>query len=413
MNNTYQLIWMIVESFLLGACLYLLLRLRPWLGITPLFVFIGSLQFLQVVLAMSVYIEVLPGLLISPGSTVLFTGTILGVLLVYIDDDAEGARKFIYSLLIANVLLSLFTLTASFHMTGSDTRFLINIPREIFLQQPRIMILGTFALFLDTILIIVVYELLSRVSNLFIKVWFAISLVLVFDSVLFVTGSFFESKDYLQILVSTITGKLLMVPSAAFAVALLDSIMKRRTDNDSRRIRDFFNLLTYRQKYELAKIDSMIDPLSGLYNRRSLDKDIVNWINIQSFAILMIDADHFKSINDDLGHSTGDIVIRQLSNSINFVLRSNDIAYRYGGEEFLVFLPNTSSEEAVIVGSRIRDTIKSSFLKQPVSDNRAITVTIGVATAPEDGENANEIIDTADQRLLEGKKRGRNQIVWE
>ncbi len=411
---------MLGESFLLGACLYLLLRLRPWLGITPLVVTIGTLQFMQVVLAIGVYIEVFPGLYISPGSAVLFTGTILGVLLVYIVDDAQGARKLIYSLFLANVLLSFITLSVSVHMTGEDVRLFVDIPREIFLQHPRVMIVGTIALFLDTILVIVVYEFLARIPNLFVRIWIALSFVLIFDSVVFVTGSFIENKDYIHILVSSIIGKLLMVPTAAFAVALLDGIMKKPTENDSFSmiedescsIGDFFNLLTYRQKYELAKKDSMKDSLTGLHNRRALEMDIVEWNDLQSYSVLIIDADKFKSINDEFGHSTGDIVLRQISTVINSVLRGSDVAYRYGGEEFVVFLPNISTKDAVIIGERIRDSIELSFIQHPLPDNRAITVTMGVAAAPQDGKNGKEIIVCADQRLYQGKNQGRDRVVW-
>jgi len=355
---------------------------------------------------------VLPGLLVSPGSAVLFTGTILSVLLVYIVDDAKGARKFIYSLFLANVVLSIITLSVSTHLTGEDVRLFVDIPREIFIQHPRVMIVGTAALFLDTILVIIVYEFLARIPNLFIRIWFALSVVLIFDSVVFVTGSFFDNKDYFHILYSSIAGKLIMVPPAAFAVALLDGIMKRSFENESRSIVDFFNSLTYRQKYEMAIKDSMIDPLTRLYNRRGLDKDLENWNDIDSYAILMIDADKFKSVNDELGHSSGDAVLRIISSVITTLLRGSDVAYRYGGEEFVVFLPYTVNKDAVEVAERIRDAVKLSFKQKLLSDHRIITVSIGVAAAPHDGKTSHEIIDAADQRLYRAKNQGRDQVAY-
>lgn len=402
---------MLAEAFLLGACLYLLIRLRPWLGNTPLVATVGTLQFVQVVLAISVYIEVLPGLLISPGSAVLFTGTILAVLLVYIVDDALGARKLIYSLFLANILLSLITLSVSTHLTGNGVHLFVDIPREIFIQHPRFMIVGTITLFLDTILVIIAYEYLTRFKSLFLRISLALSVVMIFDCLLFITGSFVENKDYLNILFSSMAGKLMMVPAAALAVALLHRIMTKTADNESRNITDFFNLLTYREKYELAKIDSIVDPLTRLFNRRAFNSEFQDWSELDSYAILMIDADRFKSINDELGHAVGDTVLKLISSAITTHLRGSDVAYRYGGEEFLVFLPYTNIEDAIVVSKRIQEALNLNIKNYPLPDHRHVTLSIGVAAAPKDGKLSQDIINVADNRLYWAKNNGRNQVV--
>ena len=283
-----QLLWLLAESMILGAILYLLLRLRPWLGNAPLVLTVGSIQFLQVLLALSLYIEVFPGLWISPGSSILFTGTILSVLLVYIVDDAMGARRFIYSLLAANIILSLITFSASQHMLSEATQLMINLPVETFQQNPRILIVGTVTLFFDTILIIILYEYLTRIRSLFLRMTTALCGVLIFDSLMFITGSFIENENYFNMLVSSITGKLMFAPPATVAVALLHHYMKSSEEKNTNNIGDFFNLLTYRQKYELAKTDSLVDPMTRLYNRRAFDKACEEWIDIGSYAILMI-----------------------------------------------------------------------------------------------------------------------------
>ena len=252
MSGIGHLILMFAEAFLLAIFLYFLIRLKPWLGLSPLFVTLGSLQFVQVILAMSLYIEVLPGLLISPGSSVFFVGTILGVLLVYIVSDALSARKLIYSLLIANVFLSFTTISISQHFLGEDIHLFVDLPREVFLQNPRVMIVGTFALFIDTILVIIVYDLMSNIKFLFLRILITLSLILIFDSIVFITGVFFESEDYLNILISNITGKLLTVPFFALGIITIEKIMKRRNIHETKTIKDFFNLLTYREKFEKA-----------------------------------------------------------------------------------------------------------------------------------------------------------------
>jgi len=250
MNGIDQLILMFIEAFFLSIFLYILIRLKPWFGLSPLFVTLGSLQFIQVILAMSLYIEVFPGLMISPGSSVFFVGTILGVLLVYIVNDALSTRKLIYSLLIANVFLSLLTISISQHFLGEDVHLFVDLPREIFLQHPRVMIVGTFALFIDTILVIIVYDLMSNIKFLFLRILITLSLVLILDSIIFVTGVFIESEDYLNILLSNLTGKLLTVPVFALGIIIIEKIIKRQSIHETKTIKDFFNLLTYREKFE-------------------------------------------------------------------------------------------------------------------------------------------------------------------
>jgi diguanylate cyclase (GGDEF)-like protein len=413
MSANLQLSWMLAESFLLVSCLYLLLRARVWLGNAPLFIAIGALQFLQVVLAIGVYVEILPGLIVSPGSAVLFIGTITGVLLVYLVEDAEGARRLIYGLLLANGLLSLLTLSVSVHLLGPAARPLLDIPIEIFLQNPRVMVVGTVVLFLDTILVILVYEGLSRISSLFIRLWLTLSVVLLFDSLMFVTGVFVELDSYTSIMWSSVVGKLIMALPAALAIALLHRLFDRAPLAEAESVGDIFNLLTYRQRYESIRKESRIDPLTGLLNRRALDEQLASMKDSDVYALLLIDIDKFKAVNDDLGHAAGDVVLAQVATALRSSLRDRDAAYRFGGEEFLIVVRNASCEEGARVGERVREHISDSFSAAPVSDGRDITVTIGVSSSPEDDVDSDRLFEVADQRLYQGKSDGRDRVVWQ
>ena len=410
-SHINQLLWLLTESMILGAILYLLLRLRPWLGNTPLVLTVGSIQFLQVLLALSLYIEVLPGLWISPGSSILFTGTILSVLLVYIVDDAKGARRFIYSLLAANIILSLITFSASQHLLNDATQLMINLPIETFQQNPRVLIVGTVTLFFDTILIIILYEYLTRIRSLFLRMTTALYGVLIFDSLMFITGSFYENENYMSMLYASIIGKLIMAPPATMAVAVLHHYLKNAGNKNTNNIGDFFSLLTYRQKYELAKNDSLVDPMTRLYNRRAFDKAFAGWTDIGTYAILMVDADNFKQVNDELGHDTGDRVIKLIAAAITTQLRGSDVAYRFGGEEFVVFLPYTKSADAIKIGNRIRQSLSKQISQKPLPDGRQVTLSIGVGVAPNDGKYGAEIIKQADQRLYWAKNNGKDQVA--
>src|SRR5262249_53109110 len=140
---------LLTSGFLLG-----LFRLRPKLGLVPFYMVLGGLQQLQTLLALTVYLEVAPGIAISPGSTVLFTGMLFTILLVYIREDASEARKLIYGLLAANLTVAILSFFLGLHL---NSRLLINpfaLRQEIFFQGFRVMLVGTFALVVDVFLIL-------------------------------------------------------------------------------------------------------------------------------------------------------------------------------------------------------------------------------------------------------------------
>lgn len=156
------------------------------------------------------------------------------------------------------------------------------------------------------------------------------------------------------------------------------------------------------------------DALTGVYNRRVLEQKLQtelqrNARSGQSCSILMLDIDHFKQINDRYGHVTGDHAIRHTANVIMQQLRSYDIIFRYGGEEFLVCLPNTDTNAALNIANRIRKQLELS----PLHDGRDIqlTVSIGVATYSDAAVHWQQLITQADNALYQSKKYGRNQ-TW-
>lgn len=156
------------------------------------------------------------------------------------------------------------------------------------------------------------------------------------------------------------------------------------------------------------------DGLTGVANRRHflemLDRELARSARFgQSVSLLMIDADHFKAINDSHGHDTGDMVLRLLSETLIGSIRKVDFLGRLGGEEFAVFLPQTRQDDAVEVAERVRAAVQEQYLdtdKGPVG----LTVTIGVATAKPGGVERKELMRAADQAMLGAKEAGRNQV---
>ncbi len=164
---------------------------------------------------------------------------------------------------------------------------------------------------------------------------------------------------------------------------------------------------------EKALGDAYTDALTGLYNRRYLDEDLVRRVakagtRDGSFAVALLDIDHFKRINDTWGHPAGDAVLRTVAKEIRGFLRTGDLECRYGGEEFVVILPSTSLGDAVLVAERLRGGIQSCELPSPLVAAK-ITASLGVAGwVP--GEDASSLLGRADHALYAAKRAGRNRV---
>jgi diguanylate cyclase (GGDEF)-like protein len=126
----------------------------------------------------------------------------------------------------------------------------------------------------------------------------------------------------------------------------------------------------------------------------------------------MIDIDHFKKYNDALGHLLGDVALRKVAAVLEKNLRRADIACRYGGEEFVVLLPESDSSHAVMAAEKLRQAIlKVDFEGEDKMPDGVVSVSIGVAAYPEHGEDAGELLHHADKGLYEAKRGGRNRVV--
>jgi len=158
----------------------------------------------------------------------------------------------------------------------------------------------------------------------------------------------------------------------------------------------------------LAKVDK----LTGLHNRQYFDKVSKDEFTKTKernldFSILFIDIDHFKNVNDTYGHKKGDDALRTIAQLIYASCRKSDFVARYGGEEIVVILPNTTSRDAVSVAQEINNIVAKQTKKLL---GIRITVSIGVATYPGDGENLKKILESADKALYQAKKSGRNRV---
>jgi two-component system, cell cycle response regulator len=157
------------------------------------------------------------------------------------------------------------------------------------------------------------------------------------------------------------------------------------------------------------------DPLTGLLNRRSLSE---RWVaeaaranrTGEPVAVMLVDLDEFKSINDSCGHEGGDIALVAFAQTLSSQLRATDIACRMGGDEFIAILPGTPREGGLEVANRVRDAFGSADLG-PMLVNCEHTASIGMAEYPAHGENLEAVLRAADEALYEVKAAGRNRVV--
>jgi diguanylate cyclase (GGDEF)-like protein len=177
------------------------------------------------------------------------------------------------------------------------------------------------------------------------------------------------------------------------------------------------NLLTREQANEGLLRFAFTDYLTGLrtrgYFEQQLDLEVKRSDRKgEGFSLLMVDIDHFKSLNDNYGHHVGDQVLRQVTALLVKDMREVDTVARYGGEEFVIILPETSEQEATSVAQRLRRAIQNfDFQIEGLEGHERLTISIGIAVYGRDADGRQKLIEYADAALYAAKSRGRNQVL--
>jgi two-component system cell cycle response regulator len=159
------------------------------------------------------------------------------------------------------------------------------------------------------------------------------------------------------------------------------------------------------------------DPLTGLFNRGYVDDRFTVELSRarrygKVLTVAVIDADRFKSLNDTHGHPAGDLALRKIGNLLNDSFRQSDTAGRYGGEEFVVILPETDMAAAQQKLESLRESVASTPIELGTRGEQVqVTISAGLASFPQDGEHAAELFALADERMFKAKREGRNRVV--
>ncbi|MBR6302100.1 GGDEF domain-containing protein [bacterium] len=180
------------------------------------------------------------------------------------------------------------------------------------------------------------------------------------------------------------------------------------------------NMLKIRELRDKLKTLSTTDELTGLHNRRYLQERMEQEISRakrygNALSVLLFDLDFFKVVNDIYGYEWGDVLLRSIADKLKQLIRKEDILTRYGDEEFIVVLPNTTEDNAFLFAERFRKDIeKMEFIPAGEEERHPITISGGISTfpcLPDTEEDANTIIRYAEHALYNAKKRGKNKIV--
>lgn len=379
---------------------------RRRIGLGVFICALGVLHFLETYLASVFFIRLSVGL-ITPGSTVLFTGKLAMFLLLYVKEDAETVRQPIYGLLAGNImviilalLLRLYGDVAVLPGYNPDFRFVD--------QMGLLMIWGTLLLFVDIILLIIIYERLQRwiAETIAGRFFVSLAIVLTFDQIFFFVGLHLLSGVPFSALLAGLIAKLAMAALYSLLIAVYLTVAEPETAAPSNlRISDVFDRLTYRHRYENLLQNVGRDGLTGLSNRSQLDivgREMITAAQRRgvSLSLMMIDVDRFKEVNDTHGHAAGDAALRDVSQIIASQKRDHDTAFRYGGDEFAILCAG-DDQAAVRLAERIRTAFAS------VSD---VTLSIGVASFPNHATDLSTLLDRADKALYAAKRGGRDQI---
>ena len=397
------------DALIYFAALAGLLRLRDRIGLGPFFCALGVLHFLETYLASIFYVALPSGIVTSPGSTILFAGKLMLLLILYIREDAVVVRQPIYGLLFGNVLVFVLGFVLRYHalapLQGDRAADFVFLD-----EMGGLMVWGTVILFVDCVMIILLYER-TRVwfgDRVFPRLLTASALVLTFDQVAFFSGLSVLTGAGLPVLIGGWIAKMGAVALYSVLGAIYLVYFDRPLGSPAApRLRDVFDTLTYRERYENLLARTGCDALTGTldghaletYGRRAVDGAAATQ---RPLSLLLIDLDRLHAVNEGFGRAAGDRLLKLTAREIMSAARLSDFTYRFGGEEFVVIADGLSASEALALAERIRHAVASASAADPAGP---LTVSIGVASVPVDGASYDALFAAAAGRLERVRRR--------
>ena len=175
------------------------------------------------------------------------------------------------------------------------------------------------------------------------------------------------------------------------------------------------SILSESKRVDQIRLLSLTDEVTGLFNLRKLVEDLEHYISRyghekQVFSLLFVDIDYFKNVNDQFGHVVGSQILIDMAAILKIQLRSSDLVYRYGGDEFIILLPKSNLEESKRIAVRISEAVKATEFSIDHDKKYRLSLSIGIAEFPSDADSAKSIIEFADKMMYMSKKSGRGKV---
>lgn len=220
------------------------------------------------------------------------------------------------------------------------------------------------------------------------------------------------ARDRFYFLIKRGTGKLSYLVVKNTSEYNLKDILNEYLSNV---LKTSLSILHDSKRREEMRLLSLTDEVTGLFNQRKLVDDLELYISRYEhdkagFSLLFVDIDYFKNVNDQFGHVVGSQLLIDMAAVLKKQLRSTDLVYRYGGDEFIVLLPRTSVEETKKIALRISESVKTSEFSIDDEKKYRLSLSIGLAQFPNDATDAKAIIDFADKMMYLSKKSGRGKV---
>ncbi len=216
-----------------------------------------------------------------------------------------------------------------------------------------------------------------------------------------------QDKEFISLSSYLITQSILNTKNSIEKLELLNKELEKKVIERTKKLKD-----TQKKLIEQANRD----PMTNLYNRRYFNEIIKSLLLIakrtsQLFSLIIIDIDDFKNVNDTYGHSVGDRVINDLADIFRNTVRNSDISVRFGGEEFVIILPNTHLKEAEIIAKKLKDIVENNTIILKDGSRIKFTISLGVSQIQQDDESVETVLHKADEALYQAKNSGKNTIV--
>ncbi|MGM0556167.1 MAG: GGDEF domain-containing protein [Myxococcota bacterium] len=399
-----------LEFALVSALLLGTFHLRRQLGLSAVVAVVASLQFLQALLGQSLYWRFAGDYLLTPGSCVLFASNLAILLYAHSRSGPSASRKILYGVLLANISASLVSASIGLHIQYVEPVHFVDVPAEIFTQSLWIALIGVLSLYLSQLFAIILLEWLrARFTGLpkLVPLTMALVAALSFDSVFFLTLTFWGAENFQNLLMSSLISK--SAGGLAFGI-VWGLFLQRKATSEADEFGHVLQYLLFRDEIEELREAAVTDPLTGLYNRRKYNSYLSALVEADDgpacFALMLFDADNFKAVNDTLGHAEGDRLLASVSETIRKAIRDDDRAFRFGGDEFAIILEDCDRPNAEQVAARITE-----FEFDHPELQHSVTLSGGISIYPDDASDLEALFDVADRRLYQAKESDHDRFI--